>query len=90
MSNVLNQMRFSPAAKVVRGQCVTAFQAAVPDVLGKVRDIGHEGADTSSEEEQCCHPATNEANVSTMNYCRQPFVHGKGSKLTACLCPSRA
>lgn len=75
---------------MIRGQCVTAFQAAVPDVLGKVRDIGDEGADASGEEEQCCHPAANEANVSTVNCCRKSFVHGKGSKLTACPCPSRA
>lgn len=81
-------MRFSSAAKMVRGQCVTAFQAAVPDVLGKVRDIGDEGADASSEEEQCCHPAANEVNMSTANYHGQVFVHSKGCKLTVCPCPS--
>lgn len=83
-------MRLSSAAEMVRGQRVTAFQAAVPDVLGKVRDIGHEGADTSSEEEQCCHPAAAKANESTVNYYRQPFVHSMGSRLTACPCPSHA
>lgn len=56
---------------MVRGQRITTFQAAVPDVLGKVRDIGHERPDSCGEEEQRRQPAVNGIGLSAVDYPRR-------------------
>lgn len=87
----LDQVRFGPASKMVRGQRITAFQAAVPDVLGKVGDIGNKRPDTGGEEEQRRHPAVNESR-SVSRGSEQENVGGrlKGVELTTSPFPSRA
>ena len=45
-------------------ECATTFQAAVPDILGKVRDVGDKRTDCSGEEEKRRHPAVNTTDAS--------------------------
>lgn len=51
LSSSLNQVRLRPTPEVVRSQRITTFQAPMLDVLGKVRDVGHEEADSGGEKE---------------------------------------
>lgn len=74
---------------MVRRQRVPTFQAAVPGVLGKVRDVGYEHPDSGREEEQRCHPAANERDASDLIYCRESLGHSE-TELTASPSPSRA
>lgn len=68
LSNPSNQMRFSATPKMVRRECAPTFQAAMSHILGKVRDIGDEHADSSSEKEKRCHPAVNTPYMSAVDW----------------------
>lgn len=82
-------MRLSPTPEVVRSQSITTFQAPVLHVLGKVRDVGHEHADSGSEEEKRRHPAVEHTKVSVASRDRE-VLEAKEVELTESPCPSRA
>lgn len=68
-------MRFSPTPEMVRSQRIATFQAPVLDVLGKVRDVGHEHADAGGEEEQRRNPAVgDDTNTSAANRGRGTLI----------------
>lgn len=55
---------------MVRREVAATFQTVVPNILGKVRDVGDEHADRGGKEEKRRQHAANTKDVSADNYAR--------------------